>query len=333
MARRSSHRSRARPACPSSSTLTGTIFRIDADGTDFLRDEKSWLTAKALNGDWQPAAALPESLSKLPDEDNWKDARAAMPPVPFADGTVPKVVYSDRPAELINFSTASLSSNRSRAPASNGRRTATATCFSTRRAATGTCCSPAAGSRRNRSRALGPSRRPTCRRISRTFRDDAPYASVRSSVPKTFENAEARLKASIPQMARVSTDGSVKVDVAYSGDPKFEPIEGTSLKYAVNTNETVIQVGTKYFVLKDGVWFVGDSLTGPFVVATAVPDEIYTIPASSPVYNATYVRVYSTEPGAVWFGYTMGYLGAYLAWTPRLRHGLVLSRLLGHQLA
>ncbi|MGO4836144.1 hypothetical protein AB4144_28260, partial [Rhizobiaceae sp. 2RAB30] len=70
----------------------------------------------------------------------------------------------------------------------------------------------------------------------------------------------------------------------------------------------------KYYVLKDGVWFVGDSPNGPFAVATSVPDEIYKIPPSSPVYNATYVRVYDTDDDAVWFGYTAGYLGAYLAW-------------------
>lgn len=144
--------------------------------------------------------------------------------------------------------------------------------------------------------------------------DDAAYYQVRASVPGTSESAEARLKASIPQMARVATDGSVTVDVSYSGDPKFEPVDGTSLTYAVNSNEQVIKVADAYFVLKDGVWFTGASPTGPWTVAKAVPDEIYKIPPSSPIYNVTYVRVYNTEPDAVWFGYTMGYLGAYLAW-------------------
>lgn len=137
---------------------------------------------------------------------------------------------------------------------------------------------------------------------------------MRPPVPGTSENAEARLKASIPEKARISLDGSVTVGLAYSGDPKFETIDGTSLTYAVNTNEPVIKVGDKYFVLKDGVWFVGDTPTGPFAVAKAVPDETYTIPPSSPIYNATYVRIYDTESDAVWFGYTMGYLRAYLAW-------------------
>jgi len=53
--------------------------------------------------------------------------------------------------------------------------------------------------------------------------DDAPYCQIRAFVPGTWESAEARLKASIPQMARVATDGTVNVEVTYSGKPRFEP--------------------------------------------------------------------------------------------------------------
>ena len=59
---------------------------------------------------------------------------------------------------------------------------------------------------------------------------------------------------------------------------------------------------------------MSDSPNGPWQLAREVPDAIYAIPPSSPVYNATYVRVYDTEPNAVWYGYTMGYLSGYLAW-------------------
>ena len=64
------------------------------------------------------------------------------------------------------------------------------------------------------------------------------------------------------------------------------PIESTDLAYATNTNETVIKVGSQYFLLQDGVWFVADSPDGPWQLARTVPDEIYQIPPSSPVYNA-----------------------------------------------
>ena len=86
--------------------------------------------------------------------------------------------------------------------------------------------------------------------------------------------------------------------VALSGEraSRFSPIESSDLAYATNTNETVIKVGSQYFLLQDGVWFVADSPDGPWQLARMVPDEIYQIPPSSPVYNATYVRVYETEP-------------------------------------
>ena len=134
-----------------------------------------------------------------------------------------------------------------------------------------------------------------------------------SSVPGTSESAEARLKASIPTTARVEA-GSITPTVAYAGEPQFAPIETTDLSYATNTTDTVIRVGELYFLLQDGVWFVSNSPNGPWQLAREVPDAIYAIPPSSPVYNVTYVRVYDTEPDAVWYGYTMGYLSGFLAW-------------------
>lgn len=289
------------------------IFKTDADGSYFLRDEKSWLTAKSLDGNWQAATSLPDLLAKIPDEDNWKDAKAAQPPSPFANGVVPKVVYSATPAELIQFDgepklEAIRDGGLEWVSNSDG-----AVFF---RKASQEWYVLLSGRWFSAKSLDGPwtFATPKLPADFRDIPDGEDYSWVRASIPGTSENAEARLKASIPEMARVATDGTVTADVAYSGDPKFEPIEGTSLSYAVNTDATVIKVANQYFLLKDGVWFVGDRPTGPFKVAAEVPAAIYKIPPSSPVYNATYVRVYSTEPGAVWFGYTLGYLGAYLAW-------------------
>lgn len=289
------------------------LFKVDADGTYYLRDEKSWLASKDLASGWQPVTTLPEALSKLPDEENWKEARAAMPPTAFGEGGAPRVIYSAEPAEMIQFT----GEPALEAVPGTGLQWASnsdsAVFFDK---ATADWYVLLSGRWFSAKSLDGPwaFATPSLPLDFQNIPSDGPYATVRASVPGTSENAEARLKASIPQMARVATDGSVTVDVAYSGEPKFEPIKGTSLQYAVNTNEVVIEVGTQYFVLKDGVWFVGDNPKGPFKVATKVADEIYKIPPSSPVYNATYVRVYSSEPDAVWFGYTMGYLGAYLAW-------------------
>ena len=78
------------------------LFKVDADSTYYLRNDKAWLQSKDLASGWQPAASLPDILGKLPDDDNWKDAKAAVPPQ--ADkAVVPDVIYSDKPSELLVF--------------------------------------------------------------------------------------------------------------------------------------------------------------------------------------------------------------------------------------
>src|SRR5262245_37006592 len=83
------------------------------------------------------------------------------------------------------------------------------------------------------------------------------------------------------------------------------------MSYAVNAQLPVIQLGTNYYTVDDAVWFVAASPTGPWEVAAEVPEEIYTIPPSSPVYYATFARVYDADDENVEVGYTPGYTGAY----------------------
>ena len=45
---------------------------------------------------------------------------------------------------------------------------------------------------------------------------------------------------------------------------------------------------------RPGVLFSASSATWPWTVATEVPEEIYTIAPSSPVYYATFADVYSS---------------------------------------
>ncbi len=288
------------------------ILKLDETGAFYLRDDKSWLTSTDVTAGWSPTTDLPQAVQSLPDDDNWKDTREAIPPQPFPDNTPPKVVYSDTPAEMIVFD-----GEPKLEPVPNtglewASNTDSDVFFLT---ATSTWYILVSGRWFKSASLDGPwvFTTPDLPSDFLNIPEDAPYYSVRSSVPTTSEAEQARLKASIPSTARVEL-GSIAADVSYAGDPEFEPIEGTSLAYAVNTNDQVIQVGDQYYVLQDGVWFVGDSPEGPFEVATAVPDEIYTIPPSSPVYNTTYVRIYETEPNAVWYGYTMGYLTGFLAW-------------------
>jgi hypothetical protein len=92
---------------------------------------------------------------------------------------------------------------------------------------------------------------------------------------------EARMDAQIPQTAAIDRRNA-SLSVEDDGDPKFEPIDGTTMHWAVNTATPVIRVNRQYYAVEEAVWFVAGSTTGPWAVATSVPDEIYTIPADSP---------------------------------------------------
>ncbi len=278
----------------------------------FLRDETSWLTAPTIDGPWTTVDNLPAPFSQLPNDDNWKAAREAMPPTPVKDGVVPTVYHTDTPAELIVIDGApklEAVPNTALEWVSNAN---TDLFFDT---GDGNWYFLTSG-RWFRTSDLQGSWTFASDSLPADFQripDGQPYSIVRASIPGTSESEEARLQAAIPTTARVDRE-KVTVEVTYYGDPKFERIKGTDLAYAVNTSFTVIRVGDQYFVLYNGVWFVGPTPTGPFAVADSVPDDIYDIPPSSPVYNVTYVRVYETTPSYVVYGYTSGYLWGFLAW-------------------
>ena len=130
-------------------------------------------------------------------------------------------------------------------------------------------------------------------------------------VAGTEEAEEAALDTQIPQITAVKRN-EAQLSVAYDGNPKFEPIKGTNMQYAVNTKTQVIKINNKYYAVDEAVWFVSDSPTGPWVVAEYIPPEIDTIPPDSPVYNVKYVRVYDSTPEVVYVGYTPGYRGSYV---------------------
>ena len=66
-----------------------------------MRYNESWLQATAVTGPWTPAGKLPESFSKLPADDNWKEVKAALPGKNLSSKTTPKVFATTEPAELI----------------------------------------------------------------------------------------------------------------------------------------------------------------------------------------------------------------------------------------
>jgi hypothetical protein len=136
-----------------------------------------------------------------------------------------------------------------------------------------------------------------------------PRSRVLASVPGTQQAAEAVLLAQVPQTARVNKKGLKAPEVEYQGEPKFQPIEKTSLQLATNTDKDVIKKGDLYYMCFQGVWFMSKAATGPWEVTSSIPKEVYEIPVSSPVHNVTYVTVVEEDDDDVTFAAVAGYTG------------------------
>ena len=139
--------------------------------------------------------------------------------------------------------------------------------------------------------------------------EESDMAHLRTWVAGTDEAEDAILDAQVPQTSAIKLDSTT--EVTYDGKPQFEEIEGTELEYAANTAKQVIKYESKYYCVDEGVWYVSSSATGPWSVATDIPDAIYDQPASSPTYNTTYVYVYDATPTTVYVGYYPGYTYSY----------------------
>ena len=134
---------------------------------------------------------------------------------------------------------------------------------------------------------------------------------VLASVAGTEAANEAVLDAQIPQTAAVDRK-TATCTVTYDGDPKFVQIKGTLLYRAANTTSKVIMSNKTYYVCENAVWFVGNTPTGPWAVATEIPADIQNIPPDDPVYNVKYVYIYESTPDVVYVGYLPGYTGCYV---------------------
>jgi hypothetical protein len=134
---------------------------------------------------------------------------------------------------------------------------------------------------------------------------------VLASVPGTKASKEAILDSQIPQTAEVDRK-TATVTVEYDGEPKFEPVAGTTMYYAVNSPKTVLKLMDGFFCVDNGIWFQSSNPRGPWKVAEKRPVEVDKIEPSSPVYNVKYVYIYDVTPDVIYVGYTPGYYGCYV---------------------
>jgi hypothetical protein len=287
------------------------LFEHQPTKTFFLRYNTGWLSATDLTGSWKEAQKLPDSFSKLPADDNWKEVRTAIPARPLA--SVPAVFVSQAPAEMI------VVTGEPNYLVVQGTKLLWVSNTDSdlfRLGKTGLIYFLVSGRWFSAPDFAGP-----WTFASTSLPDDfkkIPEAHQRSrvlaSVPGSDEAIEAVLLAQIPETATVSKKGVAAPDVTYAGDPTFEPIDTTKVARAVNTDKDIIKVGDLYYMCFQGVWFMGRSPNGPWEVTGSVPGEIYEIPVSSPAYNVTNVTVVEDNSDAVVFATAAAYTGVMVAW-------------------
>lgn len=285
----------------------------------YLLNEGAWLTAADVErGPWSAAARLPAAFAKLPADANWADVRAAIPGA--AAGAVPLVYVAREPTELIvtrgapaleaiDGTNLSLVTNTENTLLYHRGEKQYYLLVAGRWFRAGALAGPWSSASRDLP--------PDFQRIP----EDSAAGDVLASVPGTVQSSEAAILASIPRKATI-VRADVSLTVTYNGPPDFRPIDGTTVKYAHNTPFNVFLVEGKYYCCNDAVWFVAAAPNGPWAVCDAVPKAIYTIPASSPKHNVTYVTVYDSTPTTVVTGYTAGYSGATVATTGVVMFGL-----------
>jgi hypothetical protein len=143
--------------------------------------------------------------------------------------------------------------------------------------------------------------------------DANPKENVKASIPGTPQAQEAFIENSIPQSTRVSRSTPMQPP-RIDGQPQLASIAGTPLQYVVNSDTPILQVNDQsWYACQNGIWFMANSLSGPWHVADTVPSVIYSIPPDSPLHYVTYVRIYDAGPDYVDEGYTPGYLGTVVA--------------------
>jgi hypothetical protein len=279
----------------------------------YLFDNTEWQTANQLSGPWTFTSALPMSLINLSTNKNWSSVlKGAIPAQAWQSQGMPVIFYSTTPAEVILFKGSPAMSSIPGTNLTYATNTNNAVFFSS---ATRLYYYLAAGRWFSAPGFNGPwtFATPDLPADFANIPTSSPAAGVLSSVPGTQQAADAVMIAQIPTKTTIDPSAAPPISITYSGTPQYVVIDGTSLSYVENTNDKVIMVSdNQFYACVGGFWYVASNAQGPWMLATSVPQVIYTIPPSSPVYNVTYVTQTVTVTGTVQSSYTAGYMGAFV---------------------
>ena len=175
--------------------------------------------ARRSTGRGRRSGKLPDSFSKLPADDNWKDVKAAVPgQEALGQRRCRRCSSAPTPAELIVArGRAQLSRGRGCADAAVGEQHRKRPVPHGHRPATSTSSSPAAGSRRASLDGPWTFATPSLPEDFKKIPVEHPRSRVLASVPGTPQATEAVLLATIPRTARVNKKELKAPDVVYPG--------------------------------------------------------------------------------------------------------------------
>ncbi len=287
------------------------VFQDSTTKTWFLLVNGGWLAAPDAKGPWVPAGRLPPAFSALPADANFAKVRQAVPGRALTIADTPTVFVATTPAAIIVTTGAP---QYVAIPGTTLQYVGNTDAALFRDIASGRMYYLVSGRWFAAATLEGPwtfatpNLPPDFARIPA----NGPRGFVLASIPGTPQAQQAVREAQIPQQGTLQR-ATAKLDVVYAGAPRFEPIAGTPMQYAVNTSFAVIKVDNNYFSVWQGAWFTAPSPTGPWVLAASVPPVIYTIPPASPLYAVTYVKVYGSTPDTVTYVYTSGYNMSYVS--------------------
>jgi hypothetical protein len=288
------------------------LFQDPKTNLHYLFDGTEWQTSQPLQGPWTFTNKLPKTLTSLAKDTNWNKVLKGAVPAPKKSDGFPMVFYSTSPAEIILFQGVPSMKSIPGTKLTYASNTSSYVLFSGQ---TSLYYFLTSGRWFSAPSLNGPWVYATANLPAdfANIPESSPAASVLSAVPGTDQAADAVMIAQIPTKVDVDPKAVPSVTIRYSGEPKFMAIEGTSLFYAQNTTNKVIMVSNNsYYACINALWYVSSTPQGPWVVATSIPQAIYTIPSSSPVYNVTYVTQTVTSTGTVQASYTAGYMGAFI---------------------
>jgi len=286
------------------------LFQQTKTGWWYMMGWGTWIkTSDLKKGVWVPAPTLPSTFQKLPDGKLWAGVKKNIPGKKIERADMPKVYVAFEPTELlITFGTPSFQPIEG-TTLSYVDNTESDLFLNSK---DGMYYLLTSG-RWYRTRGAKDALEFCTDKLPAGFAKiplDHPAGRVLASVPGTAEANAAVLANSLPRVATVKR-GSIEFKPVFRGRPKFVAIEGSDLSYAVNTGVDVFRVGDRMYACSDGLWFETDSERGPWKLCDSLPGAVATIPATSPFFSVTFVRIDRRTDDSVTYAYTPGYFGNY----------------------